>query len=192
MAKRDTAKKGFVLGDHTFLHPSVNGPLSRLNKPARQIRGAPPPMLLEGMTRDAGKASMAAKELLKGKFQGHGEPTIAIFDIVLEGEEELEIGAIDGAEDGGYTLVAVRRPGGTWRAVYRAEWAAGQATLEGVQAKPVSAKEAAAMQTDEGRVAVGLEYPCDATSRDSVTWITVDILPKGKRKPICVASAELA
>lgn len=195
MAKKP---KGFVLGDHQFLHPSVNGPLSRLDAPKRQIKGAPPPSYLEGIVRESTPASPAAKELFKGKFCGHGEPTMTVFDIVVDGAEELEIAAIGDEqvdEEGrNVVLLAVRKPDGQWIALFRREWEDAMASLVEVRStkvRPVEVKRFAEARLT-GRVSIGFEYPCDADSRDTVSWLTIDALEPGKRKPICLVNAEVA
>lgn len=188
---------GFQLGDHRFLHPSANGPLSRLEAPKRQIIGAPPPAILDGIARESTKKSAAAKELSKGTCCGHGEPTMTIFDIVIDGAEDIEISWIpdQGIEEGLNPLVFVARtPGGAWVTLFRRQWEEAAATLEGITRKPLSTSEIKKIDDDsaKARVAVGFEYPCDATSRDTVTWMTIDVLLAGDRKPRTVVSAELA
>lgn len=188
--------EGFTLGDHRFLHPSETGPLSRFKARKRQIIGAPPPSCFDGLMREATPKSPAAKALFKGKFCGHGEPTMTIFDVVIDGEEFLEITALTDDQDPSANLpcLAVRKPGGRWIALFRREWEESQATLEGVAPSPLTEAEIAQLNPDTGlgRLAVGFEYPCDATSRDCVSWMTVDALFDGNRKPSCLVNAELA
>jgi hypothetical protein len=195
------AKAGFVLGDHQFLDPAENGPLSRFDEPKRQILGAPPPSFLDGIAREASKNSPAAKALLKGEFCGHGEPTMTVFDVVIDGEDVLDIAVRMDEEDeedeemeANLPLVAVRTPGGDWVAIFRREWEEAQATLEGTPRTTLTPAEAAQLDPDmrRGRVAIGFEYPCDATSRDDVGWLTIDVVLEGERKPVCLVDAEIA
>jgi hypothetical protein len=200
MARRIESPKGFVFGDHVFLDPMVNGPLSRFKKPKKQIYGAPPPTYLERIVRESSPSSRAATELLKGKFCGHGEPTMTVFDIVLDRAEYLQIAVLRDPDDPNlvlsYPLVAARRllEPRRWVVLFRREWEGAQQTLEGVEVTPVTPEEAAALEENahEGRVSIGFEYPCDATSRDSVGWIAIAVLLKDEKKPKCIVSAELA
>lgn len=191
-------KPGFILGDHQFLHPDVNGPLSRFDAPKRQIRGAKPPTYLDGLVRESTRASPAAKALFKGEFCGHGEPTMTIFDVVIDGTDILEIVAVTDEEvdvDGpNFVLLAVRKPKGQWYALFRREWEENATALARAESAIVQPDEIDDGATDllTARVSIGFEYPCDAGSRDDVTWMTIDALEDGKRKPVCVVNAELA
>lgn len=190
------APAGFVFGDHQFFGPSQNGPISRLTAPKKQIHTAPPPTYLDGYAVESTKKSKSATMLLKGKFCGHGEPTMTVFDIVIDGETELEISALSAPEnpDANVPLLAVRKPGGKWFALFRREWEERSMMLEGVKQKAVSRKEAAVLdeETLRGEVSIGFEYPCDAGSRDDVSWVTIDVFSAGKKKPWCAVNAELA
>lgn len=187
---------GFVLGDHTFLDPSENAPFSRLRAPKRQILGAPPPSYLDGIARQATPASPAARALLTGQFCGHGEPTMTIFDIVIQGVETLEIGAIPDpdapAAGRNLPLLVARKPGSRWRILFRGDWEEARATLENVNIALSPAELASIGSFGNGRAAVGFEYPPDATSRDTVAWLAVDVLLDGQADPACVVNAELA
>jgi hypothetical protein len=199
MAKKPTTAKGFTLGDHTFISPDQNGSLSRLDDPKKQIKGAQTPTYLAGLAVESTSKSPAAKALFKGEFCGHSEPTMTIFDIVIDGAEELEIGVAGDKrtiEDGEMPLAFVaRKPGSkTWTTLFHRDWADAAETLEGVKARTLTAKEVACIHPDLqiSRVSIGFEYPCDATSADCVTWMAIDILLKGEKKPICIINAELA
>jgi hypothetical protein len=190
---------GFQFGDHTFLDPSQTGPMSRFSAKKRQIRGAPCPTLLDGIAREATGESAAATELFKGNFCGHNEPTMTIFDIVIDGKHELEITgfADEQTEEGGNLLVLLARAagsGGEWRVLFRREWEENQAMLDGVEPEYLSSEEVAEMEPDIARVrvAIGFEYPCDAQSRDDVSWMTIDVLDSQSSEPACVVNAELA
>lgn len=189
---------GFVLGDHQFQDPSEPGDLDRLDAPKRQIRGAPPPTYLDGIARESGPGSPAAQALLEGEFCGHGEPTMTVFDIVIDGDEELEIGLVP-AEDQEETganpdVLAVRRPGGEWIALFRSAWEMELQGLAGVGRTPLTPEELEGMHPEiaRGRASIGFEYPCDATSRDEVSWLTIDLLMEGEDEPVCIVNAEMA
>jgi hypothetical protein len=126
-------QRGFVFGDHEFLHPSENGPLERIAAPKRQILGAPPPSYLEGIAREATNSSTAAKALRVGRFCGHGEPTMTVFDVVIDGGDIVEIGAIEdpGDSEQKRNLIALvaRKPGSEWKTLFRREW---EVALEGL------------------------------------------------------------
>jgi hypothetical protein len=191
--------RGFTLGDHTFLHPSQPGPMSRLSAKKRQILGAPPPTILDGIAREATAKSPAAKALFKGEFCGHGEPTMTIFDIVIDGVSELEISGVmdedDPDNEQNLPLVVVRKPGDKkWTVLFRREWEERGAGLEGVKRTPLSPSDASDVNEEIGlgQVSVGFEYPCDAESKDGVSWMTVDVLFKGEKSPTCIVNAELA
>lgn len=189
--------KGFVLGDHQFQDPSEPGDLDRLDEPKRQILGAAPPTYLEGIAREATADSPAAQALFEGEFCGHGEPTMTVFDIVIDGSETLEIGLVPSAdqEETGSNpdVLAVRKPGGEWIALFRGEWELAQQGLEGVARTPLTPEELEGMHPEiaTGRVSIGFEYPCDATSRDEVSWLTIDLLMEGEEDPVCLVNAEL-
>ncbi|MFM9996277.1 MAG: hypothetical protein ACKVU4_10805 [Phycisphaerales bacterium] len=148
------------------------------------------------MLREATKSSAAAKALFKGEFCGHGEPTMTIFDVVIDGAEELDVSVIPNPEDTGRNVIALvaRKPGGPWVTLYKREWEEAQSTLEGVRPAPLTKAELAAVSSDveRARVAIGFEYPCDATSRDCVSWMTIDLLFATKKKPMCLVDSEMA
>ena len=92
------------------------------------------------------------------------------------------------------TKAGMIRPKGKWVVLFRREWEENQATLEGVRHKTLSKAEQKRLMDQPlvGQVSIGFEYPCEATSRDCVSWLTIDVLEKRKRKPVCVVNAELA
>jgi hypothetical protein len=192
------AQSGFTLGDHTFADPSKALPIARGGKP-RQIRGAVPPTAFEGLLREAGPTSPAAAELRNGKFCGHGETTMTIFDVVINGQDVLEFSAItdEACEQGrgNAPVVVVRVPGEEhWTVVFRSAWEEGQQGLLGCERGALTAEESAAVRQPPGvgRVSIGFEYPGDARSRDDVSWLTLDFLPEGEAQPMCLIDAELA
>jgi hypothetical protein len=192
--------QGITLGDHQFYAPNQNAPMSRMFAAKKQILGMPPPSFLSGIAREATKASPAAKALYKGEFCGHGEPTMGIFDIVIDGEELLDVCAAIDPEDVdrqfNLPLLVVRKPGGDWIAIFRREWEENRSTLEGVERKPLSKKELASLNAPDEpmrmRVSIGCEYPADATSPDCVTWLTIDAMEAGQKKPGCLVDAKMA
>lgn len=193
------SRVGFKLGDHQFLHPSQNGPLSRLREPKRQIKGAPPPTYLDGRAEEARPDSPVARDLFEGGCCGHGEPTMTIFEVVIDGHRTLELGAVMDEEDEAYErnmlLMAVRAPGSDrWFALFRREWEDAMETLTGVTDRPLTPEEVASIHPDiaTARVAIGFEYPCDADSRDCVSWLTIDALFEGDDEPRRQIDAELA
>jgi len=193
------ANQGFVFGTHQFLHPSVNGPISRLHDPKRQIKGAPPPTYLDGLARESTDKSVAAAALHKGEFCGHGEPTMTIFDVVIDGDGDLEVDAIidDACDENGANplIVAARRQGQSdWHVLFERAWDERSMMLTDVRSRKLTSEEVEELGGEplHGKVAIGFEYPCDAQSRDDVTWLTIDVLEDGKRKPTCIVDAEMA
>ena len=194
------AKRGFKMGNHVFLDPSVNGPLSRLRAPKKQIFGAPAPSYLAGLVREASKKSPAARELLKGRFCGHGEPTLTVYDVVIGVHEVLEIsGVMDNRtlQDGDNpALVVVRVPEARsdWHILFDRSWSDGLRMLTGARQRRIKASEKRELEKNKGlaRVSIGFEYPCDAASPDDVSWLAIDALVEGGRKPECVVNAEIA
>lgn len=194
------AKRGFKMGNHVFLDPSINGPLSRLRAPKKQISGAPAPSYLDGLVREASKKSSAARELLKGKFCGHGEPTMTVYDIVIGEHEVIEIsGVMDKRtmQDGDNpALVVVRAPeaGSDWHILFDRSWSDELKMLAGARQRRIKASEKRELEKNKGlaRVSIGFEYPCDATSRDDASWLAIDALVEGGPKPGCIVSAEIA
>lgn len=194
------APEGVTLGNHRFCSPNQNAPISRMFAAKKQVLGMPPPSFLKGIAREATKASPAARDLLTGEFCGHGEPTMAIFDIVVDGADVLDVvpvfdpEQVEGEENP--YLVVARKPGGEWVVLFRAEWQEDAQTLEGVERVPLDTEEIEALsQVDEpwlARVAIGFEYPADATSADCVTWMTIECIPEGEKDPGCLVDAPLA
>lgn len=87
----------------------TRGPESRHEEQPRQIRQAPPPACLAGMARESSRDSASAAVLMMGEFCAHGEPTMTIFDIVIDGAQVLEMAAIlddEGEDDEGPEGVA--------------------------------------------------------------------------------------
>lgn len=199
MAKSDKTVRGFEFGNHVFLHPSVNGPLDRDRQPKKQILGAPPPTVLDGLVRDATKSSPAAKSLLKGKFCGHGEPTMLVLDVVIDDSPDVFIGGLTGKNADGQPVIealAVRgvKDGSAWHIIFQPTWAEAQATLLNVKPMKLAPRHVAMFEASkvQASIAIGLEYPCDATSRDDVTWMTIDMLGRKDKSPICMVDTEMA
>lgn len=188
----------FRMGDHQFLDPAKAAPLSRMTEPPRQILGAPPPNLFDGVLREANSESPAARELFKGHWRGHSEPTITIFDVVIDGVDQVEVGVIQESDDDqdnpNPRLLVVRKRNGNWITLFRREWGQSRATLENIPSAELTEAEIARIATFQGlaRVVIGFEYPCDATSRDCISWITIHAQPSGQAEPVCLVDAELA
>ncbi len=174
---RRVERTGFQLGNHVFLPQGAPAPLSRLALAQRSpISGAKPPACLERVAQSGGPGPT---ELLRnGEFCGHGEPTYSVFDLIIEGDRELEVSIIP-AEDGG-TERFLARPAkrrGDWVVVYSRAWCSeGRLTGE-VQTVPADAAEHAIDPSGHSRfrIAIGLEYPPDCASADDVTWIAVAV-----------------
>ncbi len=203
--------KSFTLGDHTFvplgpgeMDPKIKWILDGHDQPPkpRQIKGALPPAYFDGMVRESTPKSPAAKALHEGKFCGHGEPVMSIFDFVIDGVELFEVSAMFLEEDEDPSqmngvVVALRKPGEkTWIPIYRREWEEAGQGLIGVKRKPISDKERRSLEENAGqlqscRVSIGFEYPSDTDSRDCVSWLTIDVAESGKKKPLCIVNAEM-
>lgn len=185
--------KRFQLGDHIFREDVNEDPLARFSAPKRPIRGAVPPTYLDGLVVEATKKSPAAKALFKGEFCGHGEPTMTIFDVVIDGASEIELSAIADGKNGNYLVVAVRTKRGKWFPIFRRTWEERASGLSGIKRRPVTKSEDAILTkgASPARVSIGFEYPSDADSRDCVSWVTIDIVAPGFRKPKCIVNAEL-
>lgn len=194
------SQAGFRLGDHTFLAPGEAGSLDRCEEPKRQILGAQPPTYLDGLVRESTVSSAAAKVLRKGDFCGHGEPTMTIFDLVIDGSTEVEVCVImdkEVEEGANFPVVVARNPAtnSPWFVIFKREWEERQETLVGVCKEVLDEGQVGRLDEERivGSVSVGFEYPCDADDRDCVTWLAIDMLSKVfGRKPRCIVSAELA
>lgn len=192
--------EGVALGNHRFYSPKQTAPMSRMFADKKQILGMPPPACFKGLVREATPNSPAAAALYEGKFCGHDEPTMGIFDVVIDGTDVVEIGWVPDPDDEdqeyNIPLVVARAPGGEWHAIFRHQWEEGQATLEGFTREPLTPDELDALTESEnrakGRVSIGFEYPADATSADCVTWLTIDVLFEGEPAPVCIVNARLA
>jgi hypothetical protein len=203
MAKKNDPNQptptGFVMGDHRFFDPSQSGPIERFDLPPRQILGSPPPSFLKHIAREATADNPANKALRKGTWCGHGEPTFTAFDIVIDDHEELEISAIisEGEDEDQQIadLIAVRKPGGPWHALFRNVWVERQDMLLNTERDTCTAEESTRLNStdvDVVRVAIGFEYPCDAQSADDATWMRLDLVLKGTKKPVTFVDTELA
>lgn len=215
------ATAAFKLGDHQFILPEQNAPLSRLEQENRRpIRGATPPSHLVGVAVEArGDGPSAA--LMSGEWAGHGEPTYTVFDIEIDGSRELEI-AVESddeslhdeveegdEEDEGPMIrrVLARAPGseGPWTVIHDVAWGVDEA--EGVRTfpwcpagvelddddeiEPVTTEED---ELETFRVSIGLEYPPDAQSAGDVSWVTVVAMPvdgEDEEEVICLVDEEM-
>lgn len=142
--------------------------------------------------------SPAASELYKGHWRGHREPTITIFDVVIDGVDQVEVGAVQESEaaqeNPNPRLLVVRKRNGKWMTLFRREWEESRRTLESIPPVALTEAEIARITPFEGlaRVAIGFEYPCDASSRDCVSWIAIHALPNDEAEPVYLVDAELA
>lgn len=183
---------GFRLGDFTFVHPSVNAPLSRFDGPRRRIRGAIPPTYLRPYVREAALPG-PADALSDGRFCGHGEPTFALFDVALRDETCLELGLQDpnGTERG----VCVRPRGGddsSWVLLARDSFAfTDLAEASTKPTKPVTPLRQPDGAKWQGSVAIGFEYPPDCGSENEATWVAIAAAPEGELHPIVLYDCEL-
>ena len=186
------SKAGFTLGDFTFVHPSVNAPLSRFRDPKRRIRGAMPPTYLQPYLRDAVLPG-PADALSDAGFCGHREPTFAIFDVVLNGKSEMEFGVQDA--DGPDRGVCVRPAGGDesdWVLLIRDSLAftdLAQATAR--PTKPVTRFSHPEQDVTEVAVALGFEYPPDCGSENEPTWVAVAISRMDRTHATIIYECEL-
>lgn len=172
---------GFRMGEHQFYAPGEPAPLDRgdaVNK--RPIRGAIPPVWLKRIADEA-DPSGPGRFLADGEFCGHGEPTFGVFDVVLDGQSELELAFLE-SESRMRVLARPARACGTWTLLHDSNWfeySGGQPNLP--SGRCVGDHPAAApFQTTSGetarfKVAVGFEYPCECTSESDVSWIAVAV-----------------
>ena len=122
---------------------------------------------------------------------------MTIFDVVIDGAETVEVGAIVDAHDPNgernLPVLLARKPGGEWKILFRREWEDARSTLVGAAQTPVSSSERSSVVSyGLGRVAIGFEYPADATAVDEVSWVAIDVLLEGESDAGCVVNAELA
>lgn len=181
----------FKLGNHVFGTGS--------KPPKGPLVGALSPSFIAAYTKVA--TGSASKELTKGKFCGHGEPTFTVFDIAINGSTELEVAAWMGtSETDDPELLLARVPGvGTrWLTLFNQKWFAPTGNLnlpstpEWIDIKPGDERI-----DPEGLViaslAIGFEYPSDAQNENDISWMTIDGWPQGhKGKPIVLVDVEVA
>lgn len=200
---------GFRLGDHTFLAPGEDAPLSRLRKSKGRgpIAGAAAPGWLGGCIAAGVDADGPAQGLLDGEFCGHREPTFTVFDLELDGTREIEL-AVEQDEDeeaadkeeGGRVLRVLGRGAGSgaaWTVLFDRAWIDweredGPAGCPGERVLVPAAEVKSAVDGERQRVAVGLEYPCDAGSAAEVSWMTVLFTPVGEDEVFVVLDEEMA
>ncbi len=182
---------GFRLGDHQFVEPPASGPLSRLwQQQRRPIQGAPPPAFLTGFVEPPLGDGPSA-ELEDGGFCGHGEPTYTVFDLVLDGQRELNIALPIEDADEPTLLVRVAGSEEPWRKVFSLHEAFPYCGYRaGGQAPQPLVDEQGAIVS--ARAAVGCEYPCDAEKVDDVSWVAVAIEYGPQRERAVVFSRETA
>lgn len=211
------AQTAFRLGDHQFISPEEDAPLSRLDQKDRKpIRGATPPSHLAGLVVEA-RGDGPSASLMNGEWTGHGEPTFTVFDVEIEGSHNVEMAVetdeeIDEEEmeedDEGPMIrrVLVRGAGsdGPWTVIHDVTWGVdeeGGQTFPWCPPEPVidDDEEIEPVTTEDGepetfRVSIGLEYPPDAQSVGDVSWVTVVAVGvEGEEEEVfCVMSEEMA
>ncbi|MBC7835064.1 MAG: hypothetical protein H7Y88_08175 [Phycisphaerales bacterium] len=209
---------GFRLGNHTFITPVENGDPDRVSQEDRApIEKAPPPGWLTGCVAKVDADDGPSMSLVSGDFCGHGEPTYTVFDIELDGSREVELvvhgegGDSDDEDDddgddeadgdpGAVLLVLARRARskGPWTVLYDAAWLDGTGIAACPKVPELVAAEEVDFESEEDEryhVAIGLEYPCDATSAEDVSWLTIVMTPvagEGQGEIYSVADMEMA
>jgi hypothetical protein len=211
------AQTAFRLGDHQFITPEENAPISRLDQEDRKpIRGAAAPSHLAGVAVEArGDGPSAA--LMNGEWAGHGEPTFTVFDVEIDGSRELELAVetdeeIDEEEmdedDEGPMIrrVLARRAGsgGPWTVLHDVTWGLdeqvgrsfpwcpeGLETDDDDEIQPVTTEDG---EPETFKVSIGLEYPPDAQSVGDVSWVAVVAVgAAGEEEEVfCLMSEEMA
>lgn len=195
----------FRLGNHQFISPEENAPLSRLDVEDRSpIAGAPAPAHLASCVREPDPEGPAAV-LFEGGWCGHGEPTFTVFDIALSGEDELEVAietfddmeedeAAEEDEEGPPVRRVLVRPYGSdaaWTVLHDILWGLDEELGRVYPWCPESVIEdddadIEPVCLDDGtperfRVSIGLEYPPDAQSVGDISWVT--IVATGESEP---------
>lgn len=188
------ASPRFRLGNHEFISPDEDAPASRLDEDDRRpIAGAQPPTHLGGCVREADGSGPSAF-LSDGEWCGHGEPTFTVFDVVLDGTDELEVAvetfdSMDEEDEGDegppVRRVLVRPSGshGEWTVIHDATWGLDddlnrvfpwtpddRVTDDDPDIQPVLTEDD---QPEKFRVSIGLEYPPDAQSAGDISWVTI-------------------
>lgn len=195
----------FRLGNHEFIPSGEDAPLSRISKKNKKpIAGATPPPFLAGFTREPA-TTQAAKIIKTGVFCGHGEPTFTVFDIVIDGQDYLDVitffseEAEEDEEANAEAVIArVRGTKGPWLVIYSSEWINDYGDLE-LPTEPQfqtfkSEEDEEVMDAAEpSRVAIGFEYPADADNVNAISWLAVDAWPDDHEgDPFVLVSMETA
>jgi hypothetical protein len=207
----------FTLGDHQFISPEENAPLSRLDQANRKpIRGATPPAHLAGVAVEA-RGDGPSSSLMNGEFCGHGEPTFTVFDVEIDGSRDIELAVetdeeIDEEEmeedDEGPMIrrVLARRAGsdGPWTVLHDVTWGMDEEAGRTFPWCPPEPEmddddDIQPVETEEGeaetfRVSIGLEYPPDAQSTGDVSWVAIVAVGTEQvgEEVFCVVSEEMA
>lgn len=177
----------FRLGDHEFIEPGTPAPIERLAvQNRRPIRGAIPPTWLRGIAVDADPAG-PSRFLVDGMFCGHGDPTFAMFDLVIDGARELEVAVV---EENRMRRVLARPPGrDVWTVLQDLRWFPCESGEALHPDAPITAAEqgAAPFAMADGspariRVSIGIEYPADCASENDVSWVAFATEPVGNLK----------
>lgn len=206
----------FRIGDHEFLELGVPAPLSRTSKRNRKpIANAEPPPFLAGCVREPATTD-AAKVLVHGTFCGHGEPTYTVFDIVIDGQERLDVvtffvdddedeetdaEAEDMDDEDSNAAIVLARPVGTdgpWLVIFSHEWMDEYGNLQAPDEPhwhefDDDEKEEVAETAQASTLAIGFEYPPDADSLNGFSWLAIDAWPDDNEDdPYVIVSIETA
>lgn len=214
------AETPFTLGDYTF-DPDAPGDIrarqrafKKLRPKGGPIRGAKPPRAFAGIAVEAKADSLAAANLLKGIFAGHGEPTYTVFDLKMPGAKQTGVAAIfvdpeePWAADPKLVVLfeadeeGAPVEGKKGRVIWREEWGEALGLLTEVDAEEFDFDAEVEDDDDDDTltiiggavVAVGFEYGSDTFSEDDVSWLTIDVQfpEEPAEEPIVMVNAELA
>jgi hypothetical protein len=116
--------------------------------------------------------------LRDGKFCGHGEPTYSVFDVVHDGERELQI-SISATEDKGTVRFLIRpaHQEKDWVVLFSRSWSDEARVPKGIEVVRAGESQPSVHPNGSSRfhVAVGLEYPPDCASENEITWIAIAV-----------------
>lgn len=200
--------KGFRIGNHEFLEPGAEAPLSRTSAKRRSpISRAEPPPFLAGFTREPA-TSLASKVLVQGTFCGHGEPTYTVFDIVINGQDRLDVVTFfagdeedddDPEAEGQDAVLVLARPCGTkgdWLVVFSEEWRDESGDIHVPDEPELHAfdeeeEDEVAETAQAALLSIGFEYPPDADSLKEFSWLALDAWPDDHEdEPYVLVSTE--
>lgn len=182
----------FRLGDHEFYDPREAAPLDRLSQTSRKpIAGAAPPLFLTPFAVPA-QADGPAALLLGGEFCGHGEPTFTVFDLAVDGQREVNLALPFDDVDEPTALVRGAGQHGPWRKLFALHELFPDCCSHDGTGRPPQPITDDAGSPSVLRVAIGCEYPCDATSVDLISWVALAVEFVTDREHAVVFSRETA